>query len=99
MKIELLDSPGSTIDENPPAKAGDMCSTPWSGKIPRASEQLSLCAATTDSACAVVPVTHKRACFAATEPGAATTETCAPNACALQQENHLNEKPAHHNRV
>ena len=39
-----------------------------------------------------MPVTHKWACSATSEPGAATTEICVPKACALQQEDHLNEK-------
>ena len=35
--------------ENPPANAGDMGSfDPWSGKIPHAAEQLSLCATTAE---------------------------------------------------
>ena len=33
--------------KNPPANAGDK---PWSGKIPHAAEQLSLCTTTTEPA-------------------------------------------------
>ncbi|KAJ8794086.1 hypothetical protein J1605_019078 [Eschrichtius robustus] len=45
---------------------------PWSGKIPHASEQLSLCATTTE------PVLQS--------PRGTTPEAQAPRACALQQE-------------
>ena len=38
--------PGGTVVENLPAKAGDTVQ-PWSGKIPRAAEQLSPCSTTT----------------------------------------------------
>ena len=34
---------------NPAANAGDTGSHPWSGKIPRAAEQLELCATTTEA--------------------------------------------------
>ena len=37
--------PGGAVVENPPANAGF---EPWSGKIPHATEQLSLCATTTE---------------------------------------------------
>ena len=47
----------------------------WSGKIPQAVEQLSLCAATTEPAC------HNDC-----SPCATTTEARAPRARALQQE-------------
>ena len=48
---------------------------PWSGKIPRATEQLSLCATTTEPA--------SRNYWS---PCATTTEAHAPTARALQQE-------------
>ena len=34
--------------ENPPANAGGHGFDPWSGKIPHAAEQLSLCATTAE---------------------------------------------------
>ena len=42
-----LGFPGGTADKNPPANAGDTGF--WSGKIPRAQEQLSQCATTTEA--------------------------------------------------
>ena len=39
-----------TVVKNPPANAGDQGFNPWSGKIPRAAEQLSLCTTTTEPA-------------------------------------------------
>ena len=40
--------PGGAVVKNPPANAGDTGSEPWSGKIPRAVEQLSPCTTTTE---------------------------------------------------
>lgn len=37
---------GDVVDKNPPLSVGDM--GPWSRKTPHASEQLSLCATTTE---------------------------------------------------
>ena len=37
---------GGAVVKNPPANAGDMGSSPRSGKIPHAAEQLSPCATT-----------------------------------------------------
>ena len=42
--------PGGAVVKNPPANAGDMGSKPRSGKIPHATEQLSLCTTTTEPA-------------------------------------------------
>ena len=42
------DFPGGAVVKNPPANAGDTGFEPWSGKIPHAVEQLSLCATTTE---------------------------------------------------
>ena len=46
--------PGGAVAKNPPANAGDMGGghgfEPWSGKIPRAVEQLSPYATTTEPA-------------------------------------------------
>ena len=44
------DFPGGTVVKNLPAKAGDQGFNLWSGKIPHATEQLSLCATTTEPA-------------------------------------------------
>ena len=44
------DFPRGTVVKNPPANAGDMGSIPWSGKIPHAAEQLSLCATASEPA-------------------------------------------------
>ena len=41
------DFPGGPVVKNPPANAGFGS---WSGKIPHAAEQLSLCATTTEPA-------------------------------------------------
>ena len=43
------DFPGYLVVKNLPANAGDHGFDPWSGKIPPGEEQLSLCAATTES--------------------------------------------------
>ena len=40
--------PGGAVVKNPPANAGGHGFEPWSGKIPRAAEQLSPCATTTE---------------------------------------------------
>ena len=40
---------GGPVIGNPAANAGDTGSHPWSGKIPRAAEQLELCATTTEA--------------------------------------------------
>ena len=42
--------PGGPVVKNPPCSAGGHRFDPWSRKIPRAVEQLSLCAATAESA-------------------------------------------------
>ena len=47
-KIHSWDFPGGAVVGNPPANAGDTRFKPWSGKIPHAAEQLSLCATTTE---------------------------------------------------
>ena len=52
---------------------------PWSGKIPHAAEQLSLCATTTE------PVLYSPQATT-TEPRATTTEAHVPRARAPQQE-------------
>ena len=67
---------------------------PWSGKIPHAVEQLSLCTTSTE------PVHHKYwACAPQVlSPCAATAEAHVPGAHALQQEKPLHEKPAHRNQ-
>ena len=46
----LQDFPGGAVVKNPPANSGDMGSSPGSGKIPHATEQLSLCTTTTEPA-------------------------------------------------
>ena len=47
----LKDSPGGTVDKNPPPSAGDTGSIlGLSGKIPHVLEQLSLCAGTFEPA-------------------------------------------------
>ena len=51
-KIILGDIPGGTVAKNPPASAGD---NPWSGKIPHATEQLSLWATTVEPALELQP--------------------------------------------
>ena len=40
--------PGGSVDKNLPANAGGHGFDPWFGKIPRAKEQLSPCAVTTE---------------------------------------------------
>ena len=45
----LKNSPGGTVDKNPPAGAGTWVH-PWSGKVPHVLEQLSLCAGTFEPA-------------------------------------------------
>ena len=42
------DFPGGVVVKNPPSNAEDLGLEPWSGKIPHAMEQLSLCATTTE---------------------------------------------------
>ena len=54
---------------------------PWSGRIPHATEQLSLCATTTE------PTLQS--------PGATTTEASAPYSPCSITRNHHNEKPGH----
>ena len=49
LKHRDMDFPGGAVVKNPPANAGDNGFESWSGKIPRVSEQLSLCATTTES--------------------------------------------------
>ena len=56
---------------------------PWSGKIPHATEQLSLYTTTTESE--------------PWSPSAAATEPMSPGACAPQREKHHSEKPVHRN--
>ena len=41
----MEDFPDGAVVKNPPANAGD-----WSGKIPHVTEQISLCATTTEPA-------------------------------------------------
>ena len=43
-----MDFPGGAVVKNPPANAGGHRFEPWSGKIPRVTEQLSLWATTTE---------------------------------------------------
>ena len=45
-KLKKRDFPGGSVDKNPSAKAGVDA---WSRKIPRATEQLSLCVTTAES--------------------------------------------------
>ena len=45
-----MDFPGGTVVKNPPAHEGDTGLSPGPGKIPRAAEQLSPCATTTEPA-------------------------------------------------
>ena len=54
------DLPGGPVVKNPPAKAGDMVSDPWPGKIPHAMEQLSLWAAATKAQAALEPVLRNK---------------------------------------
>ena len=46
-----MDFPGGAVVKNLPANAGENAFEPWSGKIPHAAEQLSLCTTTTEPAC------------------------------------------------
>ena len=48
-KTKLLDFPDGPVVRNPLANAGDTGFSPWSGKIPYATGQLSLWATTTES--------------------------------------------------
>ena len=48
-KKNVRDFPGGAVDKNLPANAGDTGSDLWSGKIPRAAEQLSPCATTAEA--------------------------------------------------
>ena len=50
-KKEVRGFPGGAVVKNPPANTGDPGSKPWSRKIPHATEQLSLCATTTEPSC------------------------------------------------
>ena len=50
LKIFPRDFPGGAEVKNPPAIAGDNGFEPWSGKIPHATKQLSLCTTTTEPA-------------------------------------------------
>ena len=63
---------GSVVKNSPANSRETVC--PLSRKIPRDSEQLSPCPTATE------PVLQL------TSPGAASTETCAPGACALRPE-------------
>ena len=45
-----LGFPGGAAVKNPPTNAGDTGSSPWSGKIPHAAEQLSPCTTITEPA-------------------------------------------------
>ena len=49
-KLYLGDFPCGAVVKNPPANAGDMGSSPGSGKIPHDMKQLSPCATTTEPA-------------------------------------------------
>ena len=42
------DFPGGPVVEHPPASAGGHRFDPWSGKMPHAMEQLSLCTTATE---------------------------------------------------
>ena len=48
LKNGQRDFPGGAVVKNPPANAGGHRFEPWSGKIPHALEQLSLCTTTTE---------------------------------------------------
>ena len=50
LKIDLEDFSGGAVVKNLPASAGGHGFKPWSGKIPRAAEQLSPCTTTTEPA-------------------------------------------------
>ena len=45
-RMYYTDFPGGPVVGNPPANAGDMGLVPWSKKILRVAQQLSLCATT-----------------------------------------------------
>ena len=49
LNFKTQDFPGGAVVKNPPANAGDTGSSPRSGKIPHATEQLSPYATTTES--------------------------------------------------
>ena len=49
LKENDRDFPGGTVDKAPPANAGGHRVNPWSGKIPRAMEQLSPCTTATEA--------------------------------------------------
>ena len=51
LKKVIGDFCGGAVVKNPPANAGGHGFEPWSGKIPRAAEQLSPCATTTEPTC------------------------------------------------
>ena len=50
LKNKSRDFPGGTVVGNPPANAGGTGSIPGLGRFPRAAEQLSPCATTTEPA-------------------------------------------------
>ena len=83
--------PGGAVVKNPPAKVGDMGSSPgpgrshmpWSNEA-RAPQLLSLCSRAREPQLL--------------RPRATTTEARAPRAHAPQQEKPLHEKPAHGNK-
>ena len=49
--VGLPDFPGSPVVRNPTCQCREHRFDPWSGKIPRVMEQLSLCATTAEPAC------------------------------------------------
>ena len=66
-----LDFPSRAVDENPPARAGDVGSlSPWSRKIAPAAEQLSPCARTAEPTCcdSRSPSASRRLCSAREGP-------------------------------
>ena len=71
IKMSPWDFPGDPVLRNLPANARHGFD-PWSGKIPHATEQVSLCATTAKPSLQ--------------GPPAATTEAHVPRACALQEE-------------
>ena len=61
IKIPMINFCGIPVVKNLPANAGDTGFDPWSRKIPRASEQLSLCALETGSTVTEAPEPRDRA--------------------------------------
>ena len=57
LSLHLSNFPSGPVVKNPSANADGL--SPWSGKIPHAAEQLSLCVTTT-KAFALEPVLYKR---------------------------------------